>query len=634
MAALTRSPQAPRLLALAAITAILIAAFALRTHTIGAQSFWNDEGSSYVQSLRTFPEIASHAGRDIHPPGYYWLLAIWRVVTGETETAYRMFSALASLVTMALTYAVGRRIGGRAVGLLAALLSALNTFSIYYAQEARMYALLSLWGAASTLTLLRLIDQPSRRRALLHGIITAAGLWTGYAFPFVMLAHGLYTVIVLARQRARQHALRLFLHYVLANAFAFLLLLPWLPTALAQISAWPNTGQPIPTGEALAIILHWLTFGLTATGEPLAIPLILMLFGLLGSLLRPAHPQQPLKQILPIVWAGIPLAVFLVLGLFREANLKHLLPAQPGVSIAIAVGAAAIWTLFSDRRRWLMRAAAAAAFIWVLSAQIDHLPTLYTDPAYQRDDYRGIARAIESEARPDDIIILNAPNQAEVFGYYYRGPAPVIGLPRGLGGDDAATRAEIEQIIAEYQRAFVVLWGEAERDPNRVVETALNAGAFEGADVWYGDVRLARYSFPQPLTIRQPSGVIFGDQIALIEYALSAARVAPGDALQIQLVWQAERALDRRYVVFIQLLDANGVLAAQRDSEPGGGAALTTTWTPGQSVSDNHALIVPLDLPPGDYTLIVGLYDRDDAAARLAASSGGDALTLAAITVE
>lgn len=631
MAALTASARTEvRAVLLLLVVALLIVAFGLRIHTIGAQSFWNDEGNSYVQSLRTFSEIAVHAGRDIHPPGYYWLLALWRTLTGQTETAYRMFSALASLVIVALTYAVGRRIGGRAVGLLAALLSALNTFQIYYAQEARMYALLGLWGAASTLTLLRLIERPGLRRALIHGTVTAAGLWTGYAFLFVMLAQGLYTVLALLRGRSTT----LFVHYLLANIAALLLWLPWLPTAVNQITTWPNTGQPVAPGEALSVILHWLIFGLTAPDEPLALPLILIVFGLIGVRLRAVDAQRPLQPLLPVIGFSVPLIAFLVMGLFREANLKHLLPVQPGVSIAVALGAAALWTAFTDRRRWVLRAAAAVGILWLVRGQIAHLPALYTDPAYQRDDYRAIARTIEAEARPGDIVILNAPNQAEVFGYYYRGDAPVIGLPRGLGGDDETTRAEIEQIIAQYRRAFVIFWGEAERDPNRIVENALNASAFEGIDAWYGDVRLARYVFPQPLTIRQTPQVTFGERITLLRYALSADRVVPGDAVQVQFIWRAERPIDRRYAVFIQLLNADGVLVAQRDSEPGGGTLLTTTWQPGQSIADNHALFVPHDLPLGRYTLIAGLYDLDDPAARLLADDGADALRLALITVE
>ncbi len=82
----------------------------------------------------------------------------------------------------------------------------------------------------------------------------------------------------------------------------------------------------------------------------------------------------------------------------------------------------------------------------------------------------------------------------------------------------------------------------------------------------------------------------------------------------------------------MQLLDANGVLVAQRDSEPQGGLAPTTTWQPGDAISDRHALLI--DLPPGSYTLIAGLYDLDNPSARLPVNDGGDYLQLATITVK
>jgi predicted membrane-bound mannosyltransferase len=47
---------------------ILLLAFALRIHLLGAQSLWNDEGNAYVQATRTFTDIAANAARDIHPP--------------------------------------------------------------------------------------------------------------------------------------------------------------------------------------------------------------------------------------------------------------------------------------------------------------------------------------------------------------------------------------------------------------------------------------------------------------------------------------------------------------------------------------------------------------------------------------
>jgi hypothetical protein len=92
--------------------------------------------------------------------------------------------------------------------------------------------------------------------------------------------------------------------------------------------------------------------------------------------------------------------------------------------------------------------------------------------------------------------------------------------------------------------------------------------------------------------------------------------------LQVRLDWRAELPLTQRYKVFVQLLDANGILAAQRDSEPGGGLALTTTWTPGEIVSDKHALFIPETLPSGTYRLIVGLYDLNPPNARLPVGNG------------
>ena len=85
----------------------------------------------------------------------------------------------------------------------------------------------------------------------------------------------------------------------------------------------------------------------------------------------------------------------------------------------------------------------------------------------------------------------------------------------------------------------------------------------------------------------------------------------------MQFIWSADERPAVRYKVFLQLLNADGRLAAQRDSEPGGGLSLTTAWPSNRPVLDNHALMLPADLPAGEYTLIAGLYDINDPAARL-----------------
>jgi hypothetical protein len=275
--------------------------------------------------------------------------------------------------------------------------------------------------------------------------------------------------------------------------------------------------------------------------------------------------------------------------------------------------------------------AAVVGTIAVLAAMWNQLPTLYSNPAHQRDDYRGIAAAIELSSQPGDAIILNAPNQQEVFSYYYEGSLPIYPLPRGLGGDDTAALAETRTVIESHERIFVVLWGTEERDPRQIVEGALDTSAFELDDRWYGNVRLARYITPANLTMID-SQTSFGASIYLERFGVSAINAVPGDVLLIQLEWSASETIDVRYKVFVQLLTPQGTLAAQRDAEPAGSRVWTTTWTPGETITDRHALIVPADAAPGEYRLIVGLYDINDPFARLPVNNS-DHLLLATVLV-
>jgi hypothetical protein len=153
------------------------------------------------------------------------------------------------------------------------------------------------------------------------------------------------------------------------------------------------------------------------------------------------------------------------------------------------------------------------------------------------------------------------------------------------------------------------------------------------SDEWWqdSDIRFVRYAAPYNFGTLTASGAQFGQHITLREYGVSGTDFQAGDVVQVRLNWQTDASLETRYKVFIQLLDANGVLAAQRDSEPGGGQQITTTWIPDTPITDNHALFLR-DLPAGEYTLIVGLYDLNDATQRLEVD-GESALTLAMITV-
>jgi hypothetical protein len=244
---------------------------------------------------------------------------------------------------------------------------------------------------------------------------------------------------------------------------------------------------------------------------------------------------------------------------------------------------------------------------------------------------------IAAEAHPNAGVILDAPNQWEVFTYYHRQGAPVYPLPKGQP-DGADMAAELNEIADRHDRLYAIFWGEGQRDPERLVERWLDGHAFKAREEWVGDVRFVTYAVPsKPATVMKTSlNLRFGEAITLRGYTLGGSEARPADIVQLTLFWQTAEPLTQRYKVFLHLVDSHGQLMAQRDSEPGGGLILTTIWRPGEAIIDNQGIFIPADTPAGDYTLLVGLYELSDPAARLpilADEGVSDAFPLATITV-
>jgi hypothetical protein len=154
---------------------------------------------------------------------------------------------------------------------------------------------------------------------------------------------------------------------------------------------------------------------------------------------RTGRLPGPVAYAAPVLWLAAPVALVLGFGLFKEAYLKFLLVASP----AFCLLAGRFVTAPLHRKRWAVTAGEAVLCgvigVLLVSASAHGLHHYYNNPAYARDDYRGMASYIEAVGRPGDAVLLNAPGQQEVFGYYYDGDLPVYPLPEGRPLDPAAT---------------------------------------------------------------------------------------------------------------------------------------------------------------------------------------------------
>ncbi len=118
--------------------------------------------------------------------------------------------------------------------------------------------------------------------------------------------------------------------------------------------------------------------------------------------------------------------------------------------------------------------------------------------------------------------------------------------------------------------------------------------------------------FEPPAQMDGRSGARIGDLAVLLGYRLEKPdprNTGSTSALTLTLFWQAEGASTLPYTVSAQLLDANGVLRAQRDQQPGAGAFPTTGWVTGEVLADVYRIELPADLAAANYALVVKVYD-------------------------
>ena len=623
---------------------ILLLALGLRLYRLDAPSLWNDEGTSIAVAQRDLATIAQDAANDIHPPLYYWLLHGWTRLLGTGEAAARSLSALLGVALVALIYALGRQLRpegdespgaqrrGQWIGLTAAFLATVNPFQIYYSQEARMYMLAAVLAAAAVLALVRFVESRSVAALAALVVLEAAGLYTHYFFIFVVAVVNLGYLLSLAGSfgggMPRRADRGQVVGWIVAQVAVVLLYLPWLPTALRQVTSWPGPPPQASFFQALADTWRWLVLGPTIETGQAVVPLLAAAFlavvGLLGWSRR--HVWKP---ALLAVWLAVPVVSILALGLYREAYLKFLLVASPPVMLLLAAG-----TLSHGKQltRTVLRFAQVIAILLILVGTGVALRNYYVEPAYARDDYRGIAAYIEALGRPGDAIVLNAPGQQEVFGYYYGGELPVYPLPASRPPNPAATEAALSDLVTPGGRVFAVLWATGESDPGQVVEGWLDRQTYKALDAWYGNVRLVVYAVPGqvPSAPDRSLDVLLrsagsGDEIRLVGYSLSQRELAAGDIAPLTLFWQVDRPPSRRYKLFVHLLDAGDQIVGQIDAEIPLGKA-------GEQAAGNFGVPVHPATPPGEYRVEAGLYDQETGE-RLLAPDGSSQVWLEPLAV-
>jgi mannosyltransferase len=387
----------------------------LRFWTLGHQGFWYDE--AVTASLLRAPAgqmLSALPHSESTPPLYYLVAWGWVRIFGNDEVGLRSLSALAGVATVPVAFAAARELAGRRVGLLAALLVAVNPLLIWYSQEARSYSLLVLLTATTFWLFARARAAPAPARLLAWAGASALALCTHYFAVFVVLPEAL---MLLADRRA---GLRLRLvavgsvgavgallagladtqsnrHYIFAD-------IP-LNIRAEQVARNFMVGFTPPAGLAAALI-----------AGAAVVAAVALLVWRAGPVVRRAALVAATVGA-PAVLVPLALAVVGVDFL----NSRNVIGALVPLAVAVAAGLGA-------RRAGLVGLGAAAVLTVVSIAM---LVALQRDPGAQHARWRQVTAALGSAPVPRAILLHSTSVWGPIVRYYlpHTLPMPIRGAP-------------------------------------------------------------------------------------------------------------------------------------------------------------------------------------------------------------
>jgi len=447
----------------AALAGIIAVTAVLRFSLLGQNSLWFDEAwMAWIGQQRWQDIVPLLRAGDAHPPLSYFLMKAWIGIAGDGEAALRFLSACCGVLSVALTYALARRISTERVSLLSALVIGVSPFAVMAGQEVRMYALLGTLTLASTLALVVSCERGGGLRWGGYALLTAAMIYTHYLAGLMVLAHGVWVAWF-----ERRHCGS----WVLAVGAAAALYLPWVPSLWQQIAhghgtPWFERGTAfLDLGDLLGLMAFGGSlFGMGSyffpgTVGPAGQVLILLPF--LVTLWRGAASWMSDRRSLGLV--GLPLVVtgvamaslsFARALIFYPRWFSFLLPFY---ALLLAGG------LEDIAGRWPGRRAEALALLTagLLAFGAPVLDRYYFDPGFRPYPWRAAADLVRRQARPGDFLLFVNSSAEIAFSYYFRETHPFLALTpieAVQGADRAPTFSEIQAraLAKRYPRLWII----------------------------------------------------------------------------------------------------------------------------------------------------------------------------------
>ncbi|NNJ13424.1 DUF2723 domain-containing protein [Chloroflexales bacterium ZM16-3] len=656
---------------------LFLAALALRVYRLDAQGLWLDEGSSWQMARQPWASLL----RDMLSPTaayplYHLLLKLWVLLFGDSEIALRLPSVIAGAAAVPAIYLAAGE-GHRESFALptkpsfwplgAALIALAGPFPLWYAQEAKAYSLLLLAAALLTWALLRALRTGVRRDWLIFGAVALVALFVHRLAALAVVAGGWAWV------GSRESGVGSRWAGVGSRGVGVGLSL--LSAGLVAVMAYglgsdrAATGAYIPAGPLAALGLTFTRFSLDRWPGDVPwwwlLPWAALLAWGLICLVRDVWRGEGGARSAPtaiLCLLFVPLGLFLVQLLFtRLYEARYLIVVYPAWALVAA------YPLQGDRRQGTGDRGQVLGIAVLVAALGTGVASLFQPTfglfsgAPVKEQYREAITELAARVQPDDAVVIHPSYIRPLYDYYMArlsadpAPQPLVFADFWQGETAYGQREwdiERHQKLAGYTRSFLLIAPEHARTVDAPVpgdEYGLvgNFWAFSREQrawpcgIWrYNGAHLLCQEAPEAyITGVRPEpttrvGATFGNNLTLLGFTLKATTpqgpgvYRAGGNLPISLFWEVGQQPTEDLSFFLHLCqDCQSPPVAGDDGPPLGGYLPTSSWLPGKPARDDRAIHLPRDLPPGRYTLLLGVYRPSDPSpsARLAVR-GGEAL--------
>lgn len=441
-------------------------------------SLWADEVFSWAVSSQDLASILAFPEQT--PPLHHVLLHASIAMLGDAEWALRLPSALAGAGTAALAVIVARRWMKGEWALVAGLLVAVHPPLVLLGQEARSYAFLAFFGAASWWLWLQAWD--GRRGWTVAGYIASAAamLYTHVFGLFFLAAQAFAWVMVRPRRLAFVEAAGL-------QAGPLALFVFWLGI-LVDRTQYVASGFWIQPSDLSSLTSTILLFA----GANVLLVLHAGVW-LAGILRRTAALAGP-GNLVASIWAALPAVVPYALSFaFPIYTPRYAVPAAVGylVLVAGAVGR------LPRRVAW---GAAGLTLVASLILALQIIPGANDDAV--RTDWRGGIAFVEANAVPGDAVVFwpgycdSLANELSCPWSYYgtRPDLELVGFGPSNSGATPTTCAHVQDRLAGSDRAWLM---EIPASTGSTPAATCLAGNFDRADsIMFDKLQVARYERP------------------------------------------------------------------------------------------------------------------------------------------